>query len=51
MNPTTEGLATSRSVIEIEWTAIVPPNHGGSAILSYNLYWDRGTGNWINLVG
>jgi hypothetical protein len=51
MQPTTEGSATSRSVIEIKWDQIVPPNDGGSAILSYNLYWDRGNGNWINLVG
>jgi hypothetical protein len=47
----TEGFATSRSMIEILWTAVVPPNDGGSPVLSYNLYWDRGVGTWINLVG
>ena len=24
---------------------------GGSSIVSYNLYWDQGNGNWITLVG
>jgi len=47
----TEGSATMRSVVEVLWTQVVSPNDGGSEILSYNLYWDKGIGQWTNLVG
>ncbi len=47
----TEGSATSRNVVELLWTQVTSPDDGGSPILSYNVYWDRGTGTWSNLVG
>jgi len=39
--------------VEIDWTALIAPLNGDSAILSYNLVWDAGSGSApsINLVG
>jgi len=51
MSAPIEGKATNRRTIEILWSPIVSPYDGGSSVLSYNLYWDRGVGTWINLVG
>ena len=51
MAPTTEGSATSKSVVEIIWSSVTYPHDGGSPILSYNIYWDKGVGTWVNLVG
>lgn len=39
-----EGPATNENQIEVSWTALTGDDTGNSEILSYNLYWDHGTG-------
>jgi hypothetical protein len=36
----TSGAATSSSVIQINWVALVAPYNGDSAVTSYIVYWD-----------
>jgi hypothetical protein len=38
------GSGTSTTQIEVEWDALVAPDNGGSAISSYQLLWDAGSG-------
>lgn len=46
------GSGTSTSQIEVDWTALTVPTNGGSAITSYHLLWDAGTGTIdADLVG
>lgn len=40
MTTPVEGSATSTNTIEVTWSAVTGTNDGGSAITSYNLYWD-----------
>jgi hypothetical protein len=40
----TSGLATTDTQIEVDWTALTSTTTGNSPILSYNLYWDNGSG-------
>ena len=40
--------SSSISEITIRWTA---PNHNGSAITQYNVYWNAGSGSNYVLVG
>jgi hypothetical protein len=47
----TRGALTSISQIVVDWAALVAPTNGDSAIDSYHLTWDRGTGTWTDLVG
>ena len=42
----TRNSATGESAIVIDWTALVSPENGGSAVISYNLQWDQGTGTF-----
>ena len=36
----------------IDWSALTVPDNGGTAIFSYNLVWDNGSGSTnIDLVG
>jgi hypothetical protein len=42
----TVGALTSQSQIEVDWVALTGTiDTGNSAILSYNLYWDNGSGS------
>lgn len=48
------GTGTDASQIVIEWDPVVDPQNGGSAVTSYNLQWDAGSGNFdsqIDLTG
>ncbi len=47
------GTTTDSTQIDVRWNELLPPTaNGGSAILSYNLQWDAGTGvTNVNLVG
>jgi hypothetical protein len=47
----TRGALTSISQIVVDWAALVAPNNGDSAIDSYHLTWDQGSGTWTDLVG
>ena len=47
----TRGALTSISQIVVDWAALVAPTNGDSAIDSYHLTWDQGTGTWTDLVG
>lgn len=40
----TRGSGTSTTKLVIDWTALTYPSNGNSAILSYHLVWDAGTG-------
>ena len=51
MTPPVEGSATSTSTLEVTWSTVSSLNDGGSAVTSYNLYWDQGIGSWVTLVG
>lgn len=48
---------TSETQIKVTWTALnappTSPHTGGSAIISYNLEWDNGSGatTWSDLLG
>lgn len=46
--------ATSIVQVVIDWASVTTsPANGGTAITSYSLYWDAGTGgsSYVNLVG
>ena len=49
----TRGSATGTDRLELEWTLLVSPDDGYSAVTTYALYWDAGTagGTWTSLVG
>ena len=47
----TRGALTSISQIVVDWAALVAPQNGDSAIDSYHLTWDQGSGTWTDLVG
>jgi len=48
----TRNALTSTSQVVIDWTALSSsPSNGGSAITSYGVQWDQGTGVWIELIG
>jgi len=48
----TEGAATSTTQVQANWAALTTAAQtGGSAITSYNLDWDQGTGTWAEVVG
>jgi large repetitive protein len=47
----TRGPGTAISQVEVLWTVLSAPNNGGSAVTSYHLQWDQGTGTWADLVG
>lgn len=47
----TRGALTSISQIVVDWAALAAPNNGDSAIDSYHLTWDQGSGTWTDLVG
>ncbi len=52
MNLPQRGASTSTNRIQVTWNALTAPANGNSAILSYQLVWDAGTGNCNqNLVG
>jgi hypothetical protein len=52
MSAVTRGSNTDKDKIEVEWSALSGSASGGSAILSYNLQWDSGTGGstWTDLT-
>jgi len=43
-SPPMRGAATSASQLVVDWAALTAPNNGGSAVFSYNLQWDNGSG-------
>lgn len=47
------GSATGTDRLELEWTLLVSPDDGYSAVTTYALDWDAGTagGTWTSLVG
>lgn len=46
------GSATNEAQIVVEWDTIIGLDTGGSAITSYNLQWDQGTGTFgVDLAG
>lgn len=49
----TRGSATGTDRLELEWTLLVSPDDGYSAVTTYALYWDAGTvgSTWTSLVG
>ena len=47
----TRGLLSSETQIVVDWVALASPANGGSAITSYNLEWDQGSGTWATLTG
>lgn len=48
----TRGSLTSQYQIEVIWTPLVTfEQKGGSEITSYNLQYDRGIGDWTDIVG
>jgi len=51
MSIPTRGALTSISQIVVDWAALAAPNNGDSAIDSYHLTWDQGSGTWTDLVG
>lgn len=44
MSSPTRGSDTSESQIQVNWASLTGTNTGNSAILSYALYWDNGSG-------
>ena len=44
MSPPTRGSATSESQLQVNWAPLTGTGTGNSAILSYSLYWDNGSG-------
>mmetsp|Transcript_33982 Transcript_33982/g.25068 ORF Transcript_33982/g.25068 Transcript_33982/m.25068 type:complete len:512 (-) Transcript_33982:873-2408(-) len=44
MTSLARGADTSTDSLYVEWTALSAPQNGNSAILSYNLVWDAGSG-------
>lgn len=53
MAATTEGSATDNTQVEIEWTALTTDAEkgGNTAITSYGVQWDQGTGTYVELIG
>ena len=54
MLPVTRGIETTEKQIKVNWvTQTTEIQIGGSVILTYNLQWDKGTGNedWADLIG
>jgi len=52
MNDPARDTSTSESQVHVSWTGLSSPNNGGSAILSYNLEWNGGSGStYTSLVG
>jgi hypothetical protein len=51
--PTRDSAVTTPAQIKADWTALVAPQDGHSAVLSYNLEWDAGSNgaSWSELVG
>jgi hypothetical protein len=45
------GASTATTQVEVEWPALTAPGDGGSAVTSYHVQWDQGTGSWADLVG
>lgn len=43
--PPTRGDETTENQVEVEWISVVGRDTGNSPILSYQLWWDNGTGN------
>lgn len=43
--------SSTKTAIGLSYQALTGTNTGGSAILSYDLQWDQGTGTWTSLVG
>ncbi len=37
--------------LEVQWQALTGVATGGSAITSYNLQYDQGTGSWLDVIG
>lgn len=44
MTAPTRGSATSESQLQVNWATLTGTDTGNSAILSYSLYWDNGSG-------
>lgn len=47
----TKGSDSDSTQIEVEWTALTSPLNGDSSILSYILYYDQGSGSFVEVVG
>jgi hypothetical protein len=48
----TSGAGTTTTAVQVAWAALTTgAQTGGSAITSYNLDWDQGTGTWAEVVG
>ena len=45
------GDATDNTQIEVYWSALTAPENGDSEVLTYNVQWDQGTGEFVELVG
>jgi len=43
LQPTRDSSSDGQEIV-VNWLSLSPPNDGDSAILSYNLVWDQGTG-------
>lgn len=52
LTPPRRGSSTGEAQIEIEWDGVLGLDTGGSAITSYNLQWDQGSGVFgVDLAG
>ena len=49
--PSRVNSSSTKTAIGLSYSALTGTNTGGSAILSYELQWDQGTGTWASLVG
>lgn len=47
----TKGADSDSTQIEVDWTALNSPQNGDSNVLSYILYYDQGSSNYIEVVG
>ena len=53
MTTPTRDATTTTAKLVVDWVALTSPDNGYTAIVSYNLQWDRGTSGatWYNLIG
>lgn len=51
-NSITRGYSTNEQNLFVQWSPLIAPaDTGDSVILSYNLQYDQGSNNWIDVVG
>lgn len=48
MNTPVKGTSTDTE-ITVSWTALTAPATGNSDVLSYNLFWDNGSGGTVDV--